>query len=544
MVAEIGTMTNFPRTAATLLFFCVLSAGVVATPIANSEYAQSTLVVYNETSPESRALAVFYVKQRGLPIDHVVGLDCSMEETITREEFTETIAKPLRKFMTENGLWKLGDVGGGKAASECKIHIVALMRGVPMRIAATPLEPTGKVDAEGKAVPPVKNKQFTDEASVDSELVLLSLDTAPTKSMGRNPYFEQQQAKSAVGIAPMMLVGRIDGPDWETAQRLIEDAVAAEKTGLWGNAYIDLSRMDVTKGPGYKIGDEWLRKVAGIYGKLGIPTYVDGRSERFPDHFPLGEDAILYFGWYANNADGPFRHGDFKFKRGAVACHIQSYSATTLRTKTGWWVGPLLSRGAAAVLGNVYEPFLTYTTHLDVFNSRLLEGYTFIEAAWMATPGVSWMNVMVGDPLYQPFLPGRDYGKQPDADFKALRLAVGRWGDEPEVLFEKLDFAAEKLKSAEIHEAAGLRHREALKFDKAAAAFAKAREMFQGKADKLRMEIYRIELLRSNGKKQQAVAELRKILPDYQDIPESQAVEAIINQIDPPPPPPPPPPAK
>ncbi len=59
-----------------------------------------------------------------------------------------------------------------------------------------------------------------------------------------------------------MLVGRIDGPSWDIAKRLIEDAVAAEKSGLWGNAYLDLSRMDVTKGEGYKIGDEWLRNIA------------------------------------------------------------------------------------------------------------------------------------------------------------------------------------------------------------------------------------------------------------------------------------------
>ena len=67
--------------------------------------------------------------------------------------------------------------------------------------------------------------------------------------------------------------------------------------------------------------------------------------------------------------------------------------------------------------------------------------------------------------------------------------------------------------------------------------------MFQGKQDKLRMELYRIDLMRSGGKKKEAVAELREILPTYKDIPESKAIEAIINQLDPPPPPPPPPPA-
>ena len=209
------------------------------------------------------------------------------------------------------------------------------------------------------------------------------------------------------------------------------------------------------------------------YDHLGIPTYVDGHKERLPTNFPLGEDTILYFGWYTNNIEGPFKNPDWKFKRGAVACHIHSYSAATLRSNVRGWTAPLLAKGAAASFGNVFEPFLTYTTHLDEFNRRLLEGYTFIEAAWMATPSVSWMNTMVGDPLYQPFLPNRNYAKQPDADFKAVRLGVSRWRDEPE-LFEKLELAANKLASPKIYEAVGLRYREALKFDEADARVRKS----------------------------------------------------------------------
>ena len=162
------------------------------------------------------------------------------------------------------------------------------MKGVPMRISMQPLPPTGKVDAEGKPVPPVKSKQQTDEASVDSELAMLSLDGLPIKSMSRNPFFQSAKAKAEAGIAAMMLVGRIDGPDWATAKRLIEDAIAAEKEGLWGVAYIDLARMDLTKGPGYKVGDEWLLNIAKNYSGLGIPTYVDRRPERLPKNFPDG----------------------------------------------------------------------------------------------------------------------------------------------------------------------------------------------------------------------------------------------------------------
>jgi uncharacterized protein (TIGR03790 family) len=521
------------------MFLCLVRvAGAI--PVENGDYAKSTLVVYNKAMPESRALAAFYAKSRGIPLDNFVALDCPIDETISRESYQETIADPIRKFMSANGLWTLDGVDGGAAATACKIHIIALMRGVPLRIAATPPPPTGRLDANGKPVPAVPNKQQTDAASVDSELALLSLADAPTRSMGRNPYFKKQVPKKLAGIAPLMLVGRIDGPDWESARRLIEDAIAAEETGLWGNAYLDLSRMDVTKGPGYKIGDDWLRNIADGYAHLGIPAHVDPHPERLATNFPLGDDTILYFGWYAPTADGPFANPEFKFKRGAVACHIHSYSATSIRNASHAWVGPLIAHGAAAVLGNVYEPFLTFSTHLDLFNARLLEGYTFIEAAWMATPGVSWMNIMVGDPLYQPFFPTRTYDNETDADFKAIRLALNRWRDEPE-LYEQLESAAGKMKSAKVYEAIGLRLRHELKFEEAGKAFARARAMFLEKGDQLRMDLYAVELLRSQDKKAEAVATLRKILPDYQKDPGGKAVQALINQLDPPPPPPPPP---
>jgi hypothetical protein len=38
-----------------------------------------------------------------------------------------------------------------------------------------------------------------------------------------------------------------------------------------------------------------------------------------------------------------------------------------------------------------------------VFNDRLLHGFTFAESAYMSMEALSWMSVMVGDPLYRPY---------------------------------------------------------------------------------------------------------------------------------------------
>jgi len=115
-------------------------------------------------------------------------------------------------------------------------------------------------------------------------------------------------------------------------------------------------------------------------------------------------DCALYYGWYAPNIAGPFTRPDFRFVPGAIAMHIHSFSAGTLRDRNANWVGPLVSRGAAASIGNVYEPYLQLTTHPDILNDRLLHGFTFAESAYSATDALSWMGVMVGDPLYRPYV--------------------------------------------------------------------------------------------------------------------------------------------
>ena len=53
---------------------------------AEQPLAAATIVLYNKATPDSVQLAKFYAKQRGVALDHLVGLSCSTEEEISREE--------------------------------------------------------------------------------------------------------------------------------------------------------------------------------------------------------------------------------------------------------------------------------------------------------------------------------------------------------------------------------------------------------------------------------------------------------------------------
>lgn len=340
-------------------------------------------LVCNRTQPQSVECARFYAKARGIDETRIVALDLAAAETIPRKEFQETIAEPLGRILPET--------------RDAAVRVV-LMRGVPVRVAPANPE-TAKLAMRDK-----EHASKADGASVDSEIAALALPPAPAAGGPDNPLFGKRSVDAVQGFHPI-LVGRIDGPDWRTARRLVEDAVWAEQNGLRGGVVLDHAAMSVRHGSAYERGDQWLEATGDQLREQGRGVFEDREGACIQDDAGFPRPVAFYFGWYAPHATGPFRRGDFRFARGAIACHIHSLSATTLRTRSQRWVGPLLDRGAAVALGNVYEPFLSHSTHLDLFVARLLEGRTVAEASLLATPRLSWMNVTVGDPLYRPFPP-------------------------------------------------------------------------------------------------------------------------------------------
>jgi len=64
----------------------------------------------------------------------------------------------------------------------------------------------------------------------------------------------------------------------------------------------------------------------------------------------------------------------------------------------------LISLGAGASLGNVYEPYLSLTANLGTFATMLLSGRNLAESYYASQPVLSWMGVLAGDPLYRPYL--------------------------------------------------------------------------------------------------------------------------------------------
>jgi uncharacterized protein (TIGR03790 family) len=493
---------------------------------AEQPLADSTIVVYNKTVPDSVELAKFYADKRGIAADHLIGLDCPTEEEITREQYDATIAAPLREVFKQRHWWTLNESPDKPlVVTASSIHFVAVIRGVPLKIHST-----GGYSGDQRGIGPIGNRN---EASVDSELAVLAAYARQISGFAQNPYFQSFRVIGDLENSTLLLVCRLDAPSADTVRRMIVDTIATEKNGLWGRAYVDAANKSVA---GWAVGDEWLAEIVRQLHKVGVPVVYDDAPALFPDVYPMS-DCALYYGWYAGTVAGPFARPDFRFVPGAIAVHIHSFSASTLRDPSANWVGPFVSKGAAASLGNVYEPYLQLTSHLDTFNNRLLHGFTFAESAYTSMPALSWMSVMVGDPLYRPY----SSWLQIDAQGQSAKSASG-WKMYHEFAVKNAPRAATEFRALARKAAVGTRNCPMLEdlgsieardgnLSTATDYFKRARTCYTNNDDILRAALEEADAWFKQKKLNRAVDLIRAVLQTAPDVPAASLLKKIEQNL-------------
>jgi uncharacterized protein (TIGR03790 family) len=362
----------------------------------------SVVVIANRNVPVSIELARYYMNGRDIPEAQLCVLDLPTGEQMSRHQYNKKLRDPLLAFLREREWIDQERRSPNEVAfhespwitTESRLAYLVSMYGVPLRIADTRIRLAARVmDRLGQA-------GRKNVAAVDSELALLLAAPYDIAGPVANPLhrslngFRQIHSNSYLVVAT-----RLDGPDPAAVQGMIDGALFGEHYGLQGCLYFDARGLET--GP-YHIGDYWIREAHARFERAGFETVLDLREPLWPDTYPM-EHAALYFGWYAEHVEGPFLRDDFQFQPGAIACHIHSTSALSLKRTGRFWAAPLLHKGAAATMGAVSEPFLTYTPDLSIFAERLLAGHNFGEAAYMSQSVLSWQITFIGDPLYRPF---------------------------------------------------------------------------------------------------------------------------------------------
>ena len=500
------------------------------------------VVVYNSNLPASKKVAEHYAAARAVPAGQVFGFALPTNEVMSRVEFTALLQNPLAEKLATTGLWKFGLVTlpattnrpahSAERVIVSKIRYAVLCYGVPLKVAES-----SAVEAIAEKI--TRSELRSNAAAVDSELAWLPLLKTKPPLAGFLPN-ELYGCTNRLLLTPqngILLVARLDGPTPEIAAGLVDKALAAERDGLWGRAYVDARGLHTNDT--YYLGDAWMLHGADSCRQFGFETELDTNAATLPADYVMSHIAI-YAGWYASDVCGPFKQPKVEFMPGAFAYHLYSYSAQSLRTASNFWCGPLLAQGATCTMGCVYEPYLQFTPNIALFLDAFFSGYTFGEAAWVAQNTLSWQNTVIGDPLYQPFqqTPAALHAhlkqtKNPLLEWSLDRLAcvnLARGVREAEIV-RFLEHFPESSQSAVLTEKLAGLYAALGKPNSALDAWQQALRLQPSPQQRLRLRLHLADALVAQGRRTEASEDLRQLLLEAPDYPGKPAIEEKLKTL-------------
>ncbi len=336
------------------------------------------LLLGNANSPLSRSVTEYYARARSIPASQVLLLPMSNNEEINRQTYQQQIAAPVAAFLRRKG-W------------QDRILVLVTTAGMPLKISASNPSPGGP---------------STDAASVDSELSLLYLTlqgaSYPLPGVRPNPYYSKD-TPFAHPACPIYLVARLAAYNFADIRAMIDRATQARNRGV---VVFDL------KSNGLEDGDLWLLSAAHLLPRSRVLL------EESTTVLLGAKSVIGYASWGSNDPNRKQRNVNFEFLPGAVVTEFVSTDARTLREPPAdWQLGSWkilasqfagspqslsadwLRFGATAATGHVYEPYLHFTPRPQILFPNYLKGMTLVESYYASLPALSWMNVLLGDPL-------------------------------------------------------------------------------------------------------------------------------------------------
>lgn len=355
----------------------LITTALLVASAALAQGPENVLVVVNDNSPLSHEIGEYYARRRGVPMRNVCHLKTVTSENIARASYNSEIAEPIARFLRENRL------------TESILYIVTT-GGVPLRI---PGPGTG---------------MQTENASVDSELALLYSDMhngRPHALAGviPNPFFGKRDAQFSHPQFPIYLVTRLQAYDFPQVRAMIDRSLQAANRGKF---VIDLRGSDNDP------GDNWLRDAAVLLPKDRV--VLDESSKVLYNE----KDVIGYAAWGSNDSNRHQRFLHFEWLPGAIMTEFVSTNARTFerppdnwnisdwKSKKLWFAGSpqtmttdYIMEGATGASGNVDEPYLVMTPRPDYLLPAYYRGRNLAESYYLSMRGLSWQNIVIGDPL-------------------------------------------------------------------------------------------------------------------------------------------------
>jgi uncharacterized protein (TIGR03790 family) len=402
-----------------LFFLCTIATAYPLEP-------DEILIIANNDVAQSVQLARYYCSQRLVPKKNILTLPLgkTLDNEISRDDYNKKIAEPVRQKLLDPEFFK--------------IRCLLTTYGVPIKVGGRGMlkgyekelkllkqqldEQKKLLDKNGQDAVEISKEQRQEieqqiiiiqgridrvegretGAAVDSELAMVLSGDYELYRWQINPLAHRLLAANM----RTLMVSRLDGPSFEIAKGLIDKAIRAEKKGLAGTAYIDCRFSGAEKNKPDPLSQKYDRSLSELAQMLRERSSLAVVEEKTPALFEPNKcpATAIYFGWYSLQ-----KYVDsFQFVDGAIGIHIASLEAVNLRdAASSQWCPAMLTRGAAATIGAVAEPYLSAFPDPKSFVASLLDGNCLAEAYAKTNPFNSWQMVLIGDPLYKPFKASR-----------------------------------------------------------------------------------------------------------------------------------------
>ncbi len=356
-------MTKIHARGVSFLFLILVIAGILRCQTASYK---DVAVIINRNSTISDSIGTYFVSQRYIPALNIIRISVPVTEEIDSNQFQD-LRRQVEAYLTEN---HIAD----------SINYLVTTKGVPLKI---------------------KRTDLMEAASVESELSLILgpyADNIQRYGVLYSPYYLQRDdfTRTRYGI---YLVTRLDGYSFADITRIIDQSAgSAISPPAAGKFVLD---QDPTRSGGYQNLNDNMKISATLLSARGLSVMLDSTATYVTNQ----QNVLGYTGWGSNDAHHSF-HGllNNTWLPGAIAETYVSTSARTFNAPAVYGqslIADLIAEGITAAKGYVYEPYSSAIADVSVLFDLYTSGYTVAESFYSASPYLSWMDVIIGDPKFR-----------------------------------------------------------------------------------------------------------------------------------------------
>ncbi len=337
--------------------------------IAQTSTYNDVVVLINQNSEVSERIGTYFAAKRNIPPQNIIRVLTPVQEEIDSVTF-EQLREQVETALT---ICNLKD----------SINYIVTTKGMPLK---------------------VQRQIATASSSVESELMLI---LGPYASLiGKNgrvisPYYRKATdfTRSQYGI---YLVTRLDGYTETDIINLIDKTSAIPPS--IPPIHLFVFDQDPTWNPLLTYLNNYMNQAAEQLQNRRMNVLLDSETT-----FVTSKTHVLgYASWGSNDRNQHLyttnAQPHFEWLPGAIA---ETYVSTSARTFTApaiygqSLIADLIAEGVSGAKGYVYEPYASAMSDVSVLFPMYVDGYTLAEAFFSATPSISWMDVVVGDPKFR-----------------------------------------------------------------------------------------------------------------------------------------------